>query len=159
MNATIIPERRGRWIPWVFVGGMALVIAVNAVLITAAVSTYSGTTVGGAYDRGRTYNHVLEEAARQRALGWTAEVSQDGGWLALSLRDAAGAALPADSGVRGVLQRPLDRTEVPLDLRAAGDGTWIADVRAAAHGQWDARIEVTRGESARLQATRRLMLP
>ena len=34
--------KRSRWIPWIFVGGMLLVVAVNAVLVFASVSTFTG---------------------------------------------------------------------------------------------------------------------
>ena len=64
--------KRSTWIPWVFVGGMALVVLVNLVLVYAALSTFTGVTTGKSYDRGRSYNQVLAEAARQDALGWAA---------------------------------------------------------------------------------------
>ena len=42
----VIEPRRSAWIPWVFVGGMLLVVAVNGVLIVAAVDTFTGVTTG-----------------------------------------------------------------------------------------------------------------
>ena len=36
-------DRKSNWIPWIFVGGMGVVIAVNAVLITSAISTFTGS--------------------------------------------------------------------------------------------------------------------
>ena len=44
-HRTVRP-RRSAWIPWVFVGGMLLVVAVNGVLIVAAVGTFTGVTTG-----------------------------------------------------------------------------------------------------------------
>jgi hypothetical protein len=85
--------RRGRWIPWVIAGAMLTVVAVNAVLITAAVSTFTGTTQRQTYATGRTFNHVLEEAARQRAMGWTANLRREGGQILLDARGRDGAAL------------------------------------------------------------------
>jgi nitrogen fixation protein FixH len=159
MNAMTLPPRRGRWIPWVFVGGMALVVAVNGVLITAAVTTFTGTTVGHAYDRGSTYNHILEEAARQRALGWSAEVAWADGRLTLRARDHDGAPLPADTAVTGILQRPLAGTELPLAFQPSGAGAWAAGAQVPEPGQWEARLTLTRLDGSRLQVQRRLMLP
>jgi len=159
MSATTLPSRRGRWIPWVFVGGMLLVIAVNGVLITAAVSTFTGTTVGQAYDRGRTYNHILEEAARQRALGWSAEVSWAADRLALQAHDRDGAPLPADTAVTGILLRPLEGRELLLSFQPSGPGAWTAAAQVPEPGQWEARLTLKRPDGSRLQVQRRLMLP
>jgi nitrogen fixation protein FixH len=89
MSATMTARRSG-WIPWVFVGAMLLVVAVNGVLVFAAVDTFTGVTVGKSYDKGRAYNHVLEEAARQDALGWQPQAALEGGALRLTVRDRAG---------------------------------------------------------------------
>lgn len=159
MSAMSIPSRRGRWIPWVFVGGMLLVVAVNGVLITAAVTTFTGTTVGHAYDRGRTYNHILEEAARQRALGWSAEVAWADDRLTLRARDHDGAPLPADTAVTGILLRPLEGTELPLAFQPAGAGAWTAAAPVPEPGLWEARLTLARPDGSRLQVQRRLMLP
>ena len=33
MSASTFDPRRGRWIPWAFVGGMAVVVVVNLVMV------------------------------------------------------------------------------------------------------------------------------
>lgn len=143
MNGTTPPSpRRSAWIPWVFVGGMLTVFAVNAVMVHLALATFPGVTVGRAYERGRGYNQVLAEAARQDALGWRAEVAlAEGGVLTLTASDREGQ--PLDAQVRGVLQRPLEGTDLPLEFAAAGPGRWVASVRGARPGQWDARLTLT----------------
>ena len=90
---------RGRWIPWVFVGMMLLVFVVNGALIVSAVSTFTGTTTGQSYDRGRAYNHVIEEARRQAALGWTPRVDLASGRL--SVGSPIGPGSPSPGGWRG----------------------------------------------------------
>ena len=83
MSLTLRPfdPTRGRWIPWVFAGMMLIVVAVNGVLIFSAVHSFTGTTTGAAYDRGRAYNHVIAEAERQATLGWTGRASLVAGRL------------------------------------------------------------------------------
>lgn len=158
MNVIAQPSpTRGRWIPWVFVAGFLVVIGVNGVLITAAVGTFTGTTTTGSYDRGLGYGAVLEEAARQRALGWQGRVSRVEGGVALSVRLPDGAPLPADAAVTGTLQRPLDRTALPLAFQPSAPGTWRAAVEAAP-GAWEAVLTVARGAD-RLEVRERLVIP
>lgn len=148
---------RGRWIPWVFVAGFLVVIGVNAVLITAAVGTFTGTTTTGAYDRGLGYGAVLDEAARQRALGWKAEVVRAGGAVVVTVRLPDGSPLPADAAVAGTLQRPLDRTSLPLDFQPSAPGAWRAAADVPAPGAWEAVLTVTRGAD-RLERRQRLVI-
>ncbi len=151
--------RRSAWIPWVFVGGMLTVIAVNAVLVYFAVSTFTGVTVPRAYDRGRGYDQVLAEAARQDALGWTAEVTlAAAGRLILAARDRAGR--PVIGRAEGVLLRPLEGSEIALDLAADGPGRWAATVQPAPRaGQWEARLTLTGPGGENLDIRRRILVP
>lgn len=158
MSSASPDVRRSRWIPWVFVGGFGVVIAVNAVLITAAVSTFTGTTTVGAYDRGRGYGAVLAEAERQRALGWRAAVTRVGDAVQLAVRQPDGAPLPADAAVTGFLQRPLERATVPLAFHPTAPGGWRAVAEAPAPGLWEAVLTVRRGED-RLELRERLTFP
>lgn len=130
--------QRGRWIPWVFVGGMGFVVVVNAVLVWAALSTFTGLTVGKAYDRGRTYNHVLATAERQHALGWRAVVAVEGRTLTLAVLDREG--LAVSGRVEGVLRRPLEGIEESLDFAALGEGRFLAALPPLRAGQWEARL-------------------
>ena len=45
MNSQTFDPKRSRWIPWVFVGGMLLVVVVNGVLIFSAISTFTFSTI------------------------------------------------------------------------------------------------------------------
>lgn len=152
--------RRGRWIPWVFAGAMLAVVAVNAVLVVASVSTFTGVTVGQSYDRGRAYNAVLAEAARQDALGWTAEVAltAGGGALIVAVTDREG--LPVAGRLDGVLLRPVEGTAVPLAPAATAPGRWQAVPEAALRpGLWEARLTLTGAEGSRLDIRRRVVVP
>jgi len=147
---------RGRWIPWVFVGGMLLVVAVNLVLVWFALSTFTGVTVGHAYDRGRTYNHVIEEAARQEALGWQAVMSLDAGRLTLRVTDRSGN--PVDGAVAGRLERPLDGSGLPMQFIAIGRGHFAASAEAAAPGQWDSRLQFVSDAGDRFEIRKRMVV-
>jgi nitrogen fixation protein FixH len=147
---------RSRWIPWVFVGGMTVVVLVNLVLVYAALSTFTGVTTGKSYDRGRAYNRVLEEAARQDALGWSARVTLEGGVLNLIATGREG--LPVGGRVQGVLHRPLEGAELPLDFAAAGPGRFIAAAAPPASGQWEVRLTLIGAGGERLEIRQRLIV-
>lgn len=148
---------RGRWIPWVFVGGMGLVVLVNLVLVYFALTTFTGVTTGQSYDRGRAYNQVLAEAARQDALGWQARVALDGPALTVAVTDREG--LPVGGRLEGVLQRPLEGTDVALDFAVAGPGRFLAPVALPARGQWEARLTLHGPRGERLEIRQRLFAP
>lgn len=153
-----IPEhdpRRSRWIPWVFVGGMLLVLLVNVGMVVSALTTFTGVTTGRAYDKGRAYNHVLEEAARQDALGWRPTLAVAGRTLRLAVLDRTGQPVPGR--VEGVLHRPMDGLRLPLALAAVAAG-WTADVAAAQPGLWEAQVTLTDAEGHKLDIRQRVVL-
>ncbi|WP_160935523.1 FixH family protein [Teichococcus coralli] len=133
--------RRSGWIPWAFAGGMGVVLAVNAVLVWAAVSTFTGVSVGHAYDRGLAYNDVLAETARQQALGWHASVVLDVRTLVVSVQDEDGK--PVAGTISGVLVRPVEGTRVPLGFRSVAPGQFRAAAEVPRHGQWEAQLRLT----------------
>lgn len=152
------PERKSRWIPWVFVGGMAVVVGVNAVLVTSAVSTFTGTTVGRSYDKGRAYNHVLEEARRQDALGWTAQVTRprpDALLVAVADRDG--------TSVTGLLEaallRPLDGERVPLPPATGAGRFTLALPEGLRAGQWELRARLLAPDQRHMDIRHRMVLP
>jgi nitrogen fixation protein FixH len=152
MSATM--ERKSRWIPWVFVGGMVVVVVVNGFMAFYAISTFTGLTTGQAYDRGRAYNHVLQEAARQDALGWTAQVRLEGGRILFTITDRAGAAVPGM--VEAHLLRPIEGTRVELGTSTPRKGF---EAPALAPGQWEVRGHIVNGQGQRLDIRQRLIVP
>jgi nitrogen fixation protein FixH len=147
-------ERKSRWIPWVFVGGMVLVVVVNGLMAFYAVSTFTGLTTGQAYDRGRAYNNVLEEAARQDALGWTARVRLEGGRILVTVTDRAGA--PVEGMLESHLLRPIEGTRVELGVASPRQGHALPDLTP---GQWEFRGRLTDGYGQRLDIRHRLLVP
>lgn len=160
MSQTTAPRdydpNRSRWIPWAFVGAFGVIIAVNLVLVYAALTTFTGVTTGRSYDRGRNYNAVLQEAARQDALGWSTRVTLEGGVLSVVAADREG--LPIGGRVEGVLLRPLEGAELRLDFAAAGPGRFIAFAHLPAQGQWDARLTLTGERGERFDIRQRIFV-
>ena len=140
MNAVV---NRGRWIPWTYAVGMLAVVAVNAVLITAAFRSFPGLVVQRPYDRGIAYNDQLRQSRAQSELGWTILPHYEPGRLSVRILDAQGNAVPA-LDVRAALSRPLEADStiaVPLAPSAEGYASGIAPLR---RGQWDIALDVTK---------------
>lgn len=156
MNIQAHDPNRSRWIPWVFVGGMMVVVLVNGVLIFQALTTFTGVTVGQSYDRGRTYNRVLDEAARQDALGWTLRASVDAGQVTITARDRGAA--PIAGVLEAYLLRPLDGERIAFpDI--AGAGRFLLDLPELRAGQWEFRGLLTSAAGERHDLRQRFTLP
>lgn len=142
------PVSRGRWIPWVFVAGMLLVVTVNATLVYFAMHSWGGLVSDHAFERGIAYNRLIAEAAAEEALGWKADIAYQaagGGKSAaviVSLRKADGKAMDR-AAVALEAARPVEAAApVALALRYVGDGRYAADAAALRAGQWDVRMTV-----------------
>ena len=154
---TIVARRRSSWIPWIFVFSMAVVIVVNGVLITMALSTFPGLVVQRPYDRGLAYNDELRRNQAQAALGWQVSPRYLDGDLTVRIVDAAGAALTG-LVVRATLSRPLEAgVALDVDLKPSGEG-YRAALALPKRGQWEARIEAT-GPAGAYRASYRLTVP
>lgn len=146
--------RRSGWIPWVFVGGMALVVVVNAVMAWFALSTFTGTTVDRSYERGRQYNAVLAEAERQARMGWHFSVAWHqgmgdplSGTVVVTARDANAAPLDRLS-VEASLVRPLEAPQpLALSFSELAPGRYVASVTLPKPGQWEVRLTGRRGDA------------
>ncbi|MFV3130611.1 FixH family protein [Niveispirillum sp. KHB5.9] len=145
---TMIAEqpRKSAWIPWVFVGCMLVVIAVNAVMVTYALKSFSGLAVDKPYERGVNYNAVLAAQKGQDALGWRVSVNVEGGQVVLRLQDRDGQPLNG-AGITGRLERPVsNEAALPLSFTNMGGGRYVAQMHATHPGQWDVKAAIRRGE-------------
>lgn len=151
-----------RFIPWLFVAGMLLVIAVNGVLIFFATTTWSGLATGHAYEQGLAYNTALAAQAKQDALGWTFDVRLQPAAGGASLLVGAGAAdgwVLSGLTVEAVLQRPLgDADTRRVMLSPVAEGLYAAALAPLAPGQWDVHLTVSRGDQ-HARVSRRLIAP
>lgn len=149
-------------IPWIFVGAMAVVVIVNAVMITFAIRSWTGLVVEKPYERGVAYNRVLEAQHRQDALGWHVTVKAGGeadgqGRIRLIATGPDGKPLEGLS-LTAVLVRPIDLLpDVPVAFRVTGPGAYAAEARPSKPGQWDLKIEAERGGD-RFHLVQRLVL-
>jgi nitrogen fixation protein FixH len=168
-------RQRGWWYPWIFVGGMGIVIVVNAVLLFLAISTFPGFETRDHYERGLAYNDALEGTRAQAALGWSSDIRFEAstanetesversegpqqGVLVAIVTDRSGARLQ-DLEVRIRLVRPThDGFDMETTMTHRGNGSYASAIDLPLPGQWDAEL-IARNEDAVFQEVRRLFVP
>ncbi len=135
----------GKGVLLILVGFFGSVSLVNAYMIHYALSTFSGEVDDHPYETGVAYNHELDAAMAQAALGWKVSVTTspvDGGrtQVTVDARDAAGSAKTnLDVGAR--LESPVDRArDHSIVLALSPDGLYRGSLPATP-GQWDLVID------------------
>lgn len=144
-------SNRALWIPATFVLGVLVVLAVNAILIVTAVTSFSGLETERAYEAGLQYNQTLAAAAINDRTGWRVEpqLTSSGGRernLIVTLRDKGGTPVAA-AAVSAKLVRPTNAgMDLTMSLSEIGDGRYRAVFIPPALGNWDLRIVARRGD-------------
>lgn len=134
----------GRRVAAIFVGGFAIVIAVNLLMASIAVGSFHGTVVDNSYVASQNYNGWLKQAAASRALGWQAipERRADGRVVV----EAIG--VPAAAQMTATAERPLGaREDMALTFVSEGRGRWVSQ-QSLAPGRWQVRLAIRAGDQA-----------
>jgi nitrogen fixation protein FixH len=156
---TAVSQRRSAYIPWIFVAGFGVIIAVNAIMIWFAVSSFSGLYSANPREQGLHYNDVLAQQHKRDALGWKVDVAwqPSASRMEIDLHDAAGQPL-AGARVMANLVRPVEkRAPIAVALQPVDIGRFVARIDLPAHGNWDVDIAVECA-GQRYAATRRMFL-
>jgi nitrogen fixation protein FixH len=151
--------QHGRYIPWLFVAGFAVVIAVNATMVWFAVGSFSGLYAHKARDRGLRYNEVVAEQKVRDALGWRIDSTwrAEASCLELTITGAHGEPLTG-AHVSAELVRPAEkRPPLSVPMGALGDGRFAGQVDLPARGNWDIDIVVDY-DGKHFAVTRRMFL-
>jgi nitrogen fixation protein FixH len=139
----------------------AVVAGVNAVMIRAAVSTFSGIETENPYQAGLAFEQEVVAAAAQEALHWrvSAKVSGDAGATLVEVVAADSAGRPlAGLEATGHLLHPTDRRsdhELALIEDAPGKFEGRTD---AVVGQWSLVIELSRDGTRLFRSRNRVFM-
>lgn len=131
----------GKHMAAVFVGGFGVVIAVNLVMASFAVSSFHGTVVDNSYVASQNYNDWLSKAEASKALGWQAvpERRADGRVVIETMAVPEGASIAAEA------ERPLGaRDTLSLTFSPQRQGRWLSH-EALAPGRWRVRMAIKSG--------------
>ena len=150
MSTSVSKRRPGWWYPFIYVGVFGVVLAVNLVFMSSAITTFTGLQTEHAYEKGLAYNQVLEQAARQKALGWnvTLEViPHDDNSDTVHAADVVATLKDKDGkGIDGMIVgakfvRPTSEGyDSELQLMPQGEGRYVGVVKLALPGQWDVHM-------------------
>ena len=154
-----IDATRGRYIPWLFVAGFAIVFAVNGTMIALAVGSFSGLYTPKPRDRGLHYNEIIAAQQARDALGWRVEPTwrPDSDSIEIAVFDRAGQPL-AGAQVAVALVRPAEKGAVlDVAMTAVDVGRHAGHVVLPARGNWDLDVSVDQGGQHFAQ-TRRMFL-
>ena len=126
----------------ILVAFFALVYGVNFFMAYLAETTFSGEVVDNSYDASQVFNHWLDEAAKEKALGWSAHTAwQADGRLAVSV---------AGAGTRGAVAsgevwHPLgDATVHAISFAPTGAGSYVSTAPLGP-GRWVLRLTLRAG--------------
>ena len=150
---------RSNYIPWLFVAGFGVVVAVNSLMIWLAVGSFSGLYSNHARERGLYYNRVVAEQRSRDALHWQVDAKwlPDANRLQLVVTGANGKPL-AGAQVSGELVRPVEkRPPFPIALSDLGEGQFTAHFDLPSRGNWDLDI-VVEAQGQRFALTKRMFL-
>lgn len=128
----------GKHFSAIIVAFFAVVIGVNLMMARAATSTFGGVVVENSYVASQQFNGWLSEAAKEKALGWSAEAGRDRqGRVTISLRGAPPVGVELTAIARHPLGHQPDQT---LRFQRQSDGTFLSQQTLPA-GRWRLRLE------------------
>jgi nitrogen fixation protein FixH len=145
-----------------FIGFFAVVATVNAIMIRAAITTFSGTETASAYKAGLAYKVEEAAASAQAKLNWQVDgriVRTPSGEAVLSVDVRDNNRQPVHGiDVSARLAHPLNaRLDHDISLSRTVDGSFRGATEATA-GQWTLTLEVMRGDDRVYRTKSRVVL-
>jgi nitrogen fixation protein FixH len=155
-------ELTGRTVLLCLVGFFAVVASVNAVMMTAAVTTFSGVETVNSYQAGVTFAREEAAAVAQESRHWTVNSSlrpQANGLtqVELSAQDRAGQPLARIAATVSLIHPNDRRLDRPVAMQATAPGRF-SGVVTPSPGQWDLVIELSRDGERLFRSKERVIL-
>jgi nitrogen fixation protein FixH len=129
----------GRHVAMITVSAFAVIISVNVFMAIKAVKTFPGLEVKNSYVASQTFD---VERTAQEALGWKINASDVDGKLFVSITDADGVAVEAQTIV-GTLGRATHTQQDQTPDFVFNGTSYVAETGALALGNWNLRMEAT----------------
>lgn len=143
---TALARKPFRFTGWhmtaILVAFFGVVIVVNVGMARLAMHTFSGVVVENSYDASQQFDRWLDEAAKEQALGWHANVArQADGHVVVTLTGKG-----LDQAVlTGEGWHPLGQlADRPLTFHRIAGGDYLSD-QALPDGRWRLRLKVVAG--------------
>jgi nitrogen fixation protein FixH len=155
-------ELTGRAVLFCLVAFFAVVAAVNAVMMTAAIRTFSGVETANSYQAGVTFAREEAAAGAQEARHWRVNAALQPApgaptQIELSARDAADRPLPGLEANITLIHPSDRRRDRPVAMQADSPGHFWGTIVPVA-GQWDLVVELTRNGERLFRSRERIIL-
>ena len=148
-------KQDGWWYPWIFVGAFAVVFIVNGTMAFFAVDSWTGLETKNHFNEGTDYNTILDQRAKQEALGWTVKFTYEhvptadeprSGIFRLKFTDKDGR--PVNNlYIDALAMRPThEGYDEQMIFTYRGDGTYAATKALPLPGLWELRYQATRAD-------------
>ena len=160
--ATGGPVLTGRKVLMMLVAFFGVVIAVNVVMVHAAISTFGGVDTPSSYQAGLVFEAEEAAAREQASRDWnvtaTLAPAGDGQTVTIDVLDEAGRAV-SGAAVTAKLAHPIDeRRDVAVALQETAPGRYSGTAGATA-GRWILDLEVAKGGVRLFRSRNRVMVP
>lgn len=141
MNGTIQKPLSGRTVLFIFVTFFGVILAVNSVFMTYAITTHSGVVTEKPYEKGLAHDKTLEKARNQPK--WQSHITFENGVLRWDLKDEK--FVPIDSGnAKAFFMRPIKSgNDFNLTLDYKGNGIYEAQPDFPYIGAWNVKLDMT----------------
>ena len=128
-----------------FIAFFGVIAAVNFLMASFALGSFSGTVVDNSYVASQKYNEWLEESRQEAAHGWTVgKPERDGDRLRINAFDADDLSL-SGARVSVLADHPVGRTEpFELTFTEKRSGHYISN-EALPKGRWKLKISISDG--------------
>lgn len=125
----------------ILVAGFGVVVAVNFTMAHFASATFGGVVVENSYVASQNFNRWLDEADKEKALGWQVGTSRRAdGRLSVTL-----GGVPEGASLAAEARHPLGRLpDVALTFAPDGQGQFVSREVLPA-GRWTLRLELQAG--------------
>lgn len=130
----------------ILVSFFAIVISVNLFMAHSAIGSFGGVVVENSYVASQRFNHWLNKAEAQKALGWTVAARLTADRHILVTADKSGAPL-SGAQVTAQVRHPLGRAPERVMLFRADAGQWVSATPLPA-GRWLVHLTVRQGTDA-----------
>ncbi len=132
----------GRHMTMILVAFFGVVMVVNFIMARYAVGTFGGVVVENSYVASQHFNRWLDEAAAERALGWSADARR----TADDRVEIVLAGAPAGAEVAAEARHPLGTLpDTMLTFAPTGGGRYVSR-EALPKDRWTLRLAVRDGE-------------
>lgn len=136
-----LPNPRDKWIPWYFVLFFLVIALIDGLFVFVALRTYPGIVTQQAYEKGLTYNDILEKAQNQPNI--YQKPSYENGMLHWVLKEKNGEAI-SNALIQVKLMRPVqDGYDFDTTLEYKGNGIYETALTLPLQGLWVAKLNGT----------------